>query len=68
MNEAKLKPCPLCGGKAELKKIEMPRDISFGGYYYEVHCKCTRYAGAREAQEMIDYWNRRATDEKRQYI
>lgn len=62
MNEAKLKPCPRCGGKAELKKIELPRDISFGGYYYEVHCKCTRYAGAREAQEMIDFWNRRATD------
>jgi Lar family restriction alleviation protein len=71
MNETKLKPCPFCGGKAELKKSKLPDDIAFDGYLYCVVCQCgykvamRDSAATRESEEyIIDFWNRRATDEQ----
>jgi Lar family restriction alleviation protein len=65
MNETKLKPCPFCGGKAELKKRKFPDDTAFDGYLYCVVCQCGYQVATRESEEyIIDYWNRRATDER----
>lgn len=65
MNESKLKPCPFCGGKAELKKRKVPRHKVFGCYIYGVVCKCGTQIATRVSEEYaIEYWNRRATDER----
>ena len=57
-----LKPCPFCGGKAEIKWDELREDkISLSGFF--IQCSS---CGARtdlyrrsEKQELIDYWNYR---------
>ncbi len=58
MNNTKLKPCPFCGGKAELYKSW------WLGQYFQVTCtKCrvtTRVGGTKKG--IAAMWNRR-TDE-----
>jgi len=64
MNE--LKPCPFCGGEAEI--IGGPEDWhptyddpDSGGHPYAVVCECGcgMYAAYYDAQQAIDAWNRR---------
>jgi len=57
----KLKPCPFCGGKAELV------DCGIGPDRYFVRCqKCDTVQGGlwMQKQTAIKRWNRRAKDER----
>ena len=71
----KLKPCPFCGGEAEVYDYESKHDIydpDTLGYvdteYYTkygvgcVLCGCI-VADRNSETEAIEAWNRRATDE-----
>lgn len=65
MNE-KLKPCPFCGGEAEIN-----RGYSFGmTYIYEVECEnCKALMGVFESEaEAIEAWNRRTEEHKGGWI
>jgi Lar family restriction alleviation protein len=65
-----LKPCPFCGGEAEMVDARKLLVVSKYSYIipYSVRCsnrKCgvkpyTEYSGTE--QEAIDAWNRRAYD------
>lgn len=50
-----LKPCPFCGGKAEL----------CGDNYFWVSCtSCyTDTYGSHDKEDVIERWNRRVSDE-----
>lgn len=56
MNREELKPCPFCGGKAKLIKVD-------NGYYVQcvdLNCKTRTQTHVRsEAFAVIDIWNRR---------
>ena len=63
LNMDKLRPCPFCGGKAELIKIPVP---PYPDKYYvrcsnQNDCKVAvhTYRGGT-AEEAIEDWNRRA--------
>jgi Lar family restriction alleviation protein len=66
-----LKPCPFCGGKAEMRDARKFLVVSKFSYIipYSVGCsnkKCdvkpyTEYSSTE--QEAIDAWNRRANDD-----
>ena len=58
MAELKLKPCPFCGGKAEV-------EYGASGYnVYQIGCQngeCFAYAGWGDTpEEAAEAWNRRA--------
>ena len=73
--DIKLKPCPFCGGKAQLHLIEVDEPVTFFDLYYTVYCtNCKISIGAyhisklpqfcesevKEAQtQAIEAWNRR---------
>ena len=58
MGEVKLKPCPFCGGEAELYE-----DGIFSGAF--VYCKkCGTLKGYYlETEKAIEAWNRRGSDD-----
>lgn len=67
MKESKLKPCPFCGGKAELVKDKTT--FTFADSYF-VRCD-NRECGVQPTtwhrlseQEARDFWNRRSTNER----
>lgn len=48
-----LKPCPFCGGKAKINKIEQ-------GRLYEVECQyCYANVYDDTIEGAVEYWNRR---------
>lgn len=55
-----LKPCPFCGGEAELVG---------NGYFFDVSCKnikcrgCTSCLDSKTEAEAIEAWNRRVNNE-----
>ena len=61
-----LKPCPFCGGKAEIYQYD-----PFDGYQGDcsmniVHCtRCGAAFERRRKEQAMDAWNRRANDEQR---
>ena len=58
MKEVELKPCPFCGGKAEM--------LNYSDNEWLVHCTvCDGMVERwRETEhEAIEQWNRRANDE-----
>lgn len=71
-----LKPCPFCGGKAEIYNYEASRDIYDShtlGYVdteyftlYGVGCtECSCIIGEKKSkEEVIEVWNRRANEKK----
>ena len=71
-----LKPCPFCGGEAEVYDYEASQDIYDGqtlGYldteYYTAYgCGCAMYGciiGEKKSEEdAIEAWNRRAGETK----
>ena len=71
MKETELKPCPFCGGEVELRGgLENWRptfyDPDSGGDPYYIQCKCGCFFdnGYWEAEDLINAWNRRSTDER----
>lgn len=81
MKETELKPCPFCGGEAEIKKGKINLDD-----YVQVHCtKCgasipktlidhltyicgkqVRFSEENAIARVTNIWNRRADDEQRE--
>ena len=61
MNNEDLKPCPFCGGEAELVKAHF-----FGGDLYAGRCGNCAATSEFEAtkEEAVDKWNRRNYPEK----
>lgn len=68
MSEIKLKPCPFCGGKAIIMRLEC-LETGFVSYYvsHKEFSNCAyeiRQQSASETmQEAANKWNRRADDE-----
>lgn len=64
-----LKPCPFCGGSAEIayRSTILTTGQNKGLQYMYIHCtKCAARSGDffwDERTEMLKAWNRRATDE-----
>ena len=58
---AELKPCPFCGGEAQLVKRKFKTGFYPGGGTYYVHCKvCLMTTQPRKKAEcVIEIWNRR---------
>lgn len=70
----KLKPCPFCGGLAELDTSQMYRALSDGALRYRAAVYCTRCGadmgfcyddapgipGEDIVNQVVDDWNRRA--------
>ena len=59
MSKQKLKPCPFCGGEANIMHMD--------GYPYWVYCEdcgVKVYGRILDKEESIRAWNRRAKDEK----
>lgn len=61
MKDERVKPCPFCGGEAEIIKAHF-----FGGDIYFVECQhcLARGSGERLKYEAIAAWNRRNYPEK----
>ena len=74
MENNELKPCPFCGGKAELYSMKRDKRKCFGIYYMIAEIRCAGAFGctARVSQAGCDekkafenaalIWNRRAND------
>lgn len=58
---AELKPCPFCGGEANLVKRKFKTGFYPSGGTYYVHCKvrCITTQPRRKAEDVIELWNRR---------
>lgn len=56
-----LKPCPFCGGEANLIKRKLKTGFYPSGGTYYVHCKVCLITTQpkRKAENVIDDWNRR---------
>ena len=60
---AELKPCPFCGGRADLRTFTMGRFKKRKFLYVEC-CVCgNRTSVDREAEYVEEAWNRRTKDE-----
>lgn len=62
-----LKPCPFCGGEAELAHLKKHRHKVLG-IYCPVYIRCKGCGSTSPVkvtvEEAIEQWNRRATDER----
>ena len=59
MNKIKLKNCPFCGGRPEIKSWSLPLR---GGLNFVVSCRdcgCSTWLYANKAELAIHAWNRR---------
>jgi len=59
-----LKPCPFCGGEAEMHEIDDPDEPNDGGCYIEcVKCRAStniRFSCMEDARPLLmEQWNRR---------
>lgn len=72
MSEIKLKPCPFCGGEAELYSMKRDKRKVLGIYYKVATIKCKRcpakieVAGQdndRAFKNAAKLWNRRAGEQ-----
>ena len=78
MKETELKPCPFCGGQAELYSMKRDNRKRFGVYHMIAEIRCHGVLGctARVSQAGCDekkafenaatIWNRRADNEQRE--
>lgn len=59
-----LKPCPFCGGQAEIRKTIIPIKITLGTVVQCVDCGAqTRYVTDPDEEYVIRIWNRRANND-----
>lgn len=56
-----LKPCPLCGGEAEIFSFNRKAFGVWKVKYFCVRCKVCGYSG-RISRYAIEAWNRRANE------
>lgn len=66
MNEPELKPCPFCGGMAEILITSKNRiEEQKRGRAHLVRCKICRASSVAEFNEnnAVERWNRRIADE-----
>ena len=66
MNEPELKPCPFCGGMAEILITSKNRiEEQKRGRAPPVRCKICRASSVAEFNEnkAVERWNRRVSDE-----
>ena len=58
---AELKPCPCCGGEANLVKRKFKTGFypSDGTYYVYYKVCCITTQPRRKAEDVIELWNRR---------
>ena len=67
MKETELKPCPFCGGKAEIYKYDPYDGYQGDCSLYRVHCtKCDASFERIRKEQAEDAWNRRADNEQRE--
>ena len=68
IDEEKLKPCPFCGGKAELYESEaynLKTEVKEKNIRWFVMCKqCTALTCGALKKKAIEAWNRRTNDEQ----
>lgn len=66
MKETELKPCPFCGGEANLVKRKFKTGFYPSGGTYYVHCKqcLITTQPRRKAEDVIEAWNRRTDNER----
>lgn len=77
-NDIELKPCPFCGGEAKLMSagddgnpycVEIIDETDEGyvkhTYIHCYGCDMDFYSDTNTPKEMIDWWDRRADNEKR---
>lgn len=74
MENNKLKPCPFCGGKAELYSMKRDKRKVFGVYHMIAEIRCVGMFGCtvrvsqagcdenRAFENAASIWNRRSTD------
>lgn len=66
--EINLKPCPFCGGKAEIIRSYNRDCLEFGGTV-KIGCRCGIYTSEvvfrdeSDLQKVFDKWNRRANND-----
>lgn len=69
MPEIKLKPCPFCGGKAIIMRLES-LETGFVSYYvshndpFNCAYAIKQQSASETIQEAANKWNRRADDEE----
>ena len=63
MSKDRLKPCPLCGGKARIGCVSIGFIHKRTGYYAK--CELCRASSGVELDEdkVVEKWNRRVADE-----
>lgn len=70
-NKAKLKPCPFCGGEAELYRMKRDSRKRYGVYHMIATIKCRECTAQvsqagwdeeRAIENAAKMWNRRAED------
>jgi Lar family restriction alleviation protein len=64
MTNEELKPCPFCGGEAEIKKTKQCWTEAYSVVCKDKGCRGHAVKPLRDKEAAIVAWNRRAADER----